>query len=84
MTYSYTCTACDENWDESHLIADRDTPIQKPCPHCGVKTVKRGFKAVARISYDGKDVTSRISSGFNDLLTKVKSGSGRRNTINTK
>lgn len=85
MTYSYSCSSCKLKWDESLTIDNRNIPLEKPCGRCGnVGGVFRDLSASPRISYDGKCVTSRISSGFNDLLSKVKSSSGRRNTIQLK
>jgi hypothetical protein len=36
------------------------------------------------VSGSGKDNLSRAGSGWNDLLNRVKGGSGRGNTIKTK
>ena len=35
------------------------------------------------LSYNGKSVQSRLDNGFKDVLTRIKSASGKDNTINT-
>lgn len=40
--------------------------------------------AAPGLSSDGGGGGLRIDNGFNDVLKRIKAGSGRRNTINTK
>lgn len=86
MTYTYSCTNCEQRWEDRLPIADRDLPISKPCPHCNTDgTVKRIFDSAPRISYDGsKTVLQRAGSGWNDVLTKIKKSSGRHANIETR
>lgn len=86
MTYTYRCDSCNEQWEDRHPMADRDVPTTKECPHCNSEgTVKRIIDFAPRVSYDGaKTVLQRAGSGWNDLLTKVKKGSGRHSNIETR
>ena len=36
-TYNYSCNACNKLWEESHTIAERNAPVELPCPHCRKK-----------------------------------------------
>lgn len=86
MTYTYLCDGCKQQWDDSHIIANRDVPVSQPCPHCKAEgTVKRIIAAAPRVSYDGgKTVLQRAGSGWNDVLNKVKKSSGRQAKIETR
>ena len=85
MHYDYTCTCCDEIWEESQLLNDRNLPLSNPCPFCGIKAVKRGIFNAPAMSYAGsKTVLQRAGSGWNDVLTGIAKGSGRQNTIQTR
>lgn len=84
MRFDYTCAYCQLIWEENHLSADRDIPLEKPCPHCGGGAVSR-MVAAPGISYAGaKTVLQRAGSGWNDVLTKIKKSSGRKTTIETR
>jgi putative FmdB family regulatory protein len=38
--YDYICDACQNIFEEKHLIAERKTPEGLPCPSCGESQVK--------------------------------------------
>lgn len=85
MTYSYKCKNCDHTFDLNLLIAERDRPLGDACPSCDQLTVVRAFSAPPALSYEGgKTVLQRAGSGWNDLLGKIKKGSGRRTNIETR
>lgn len=80
--YDFNCESCGHEFTENVPIANRDDP--RACPSCGKKNVKRGVSAV-KVSYSGfKENVTRAGSGWNDVLNKVKKGSGRSNTIRTR
>lgn len=39
--YTFYCTECGYNWDESLRIEERDTPQSFPCPECHAYEVHR-------------------------------------------
>ena len=86
MTYTFKCETCEHTWEESIPMKDMDVPLSKPCPSCEAEgVIKRIIAFAPRIAYDGaKTVQQRAGSGWNDTLLKIKKGSGRVNTINTK
>lgn len=86
MNYDYYCDVCESTWEENNFMNQRDVPIGLPCPLCGIAgSVQRPLLNVARVSYDGnKTILQRAGSGWNDVLTKIKSKSGRHNTIETR
>lgn len=80
--YDFTCQSCNHEFSEIVPIDNRDDPLT--CPKCGKKKCKRGVSAV-KVSYSGfKSMYSRTSNGWNDVLKKIKKGSGSGNTIRTK
>lgn len=80
--YDFSCDSCGHEFTENVPIDKRDNP--RPCPECGKTNTKRGVSAV-KVSYSGfKDNITRAGSGWNDVLKKVKKGSGRSNTIRTR
>jgi len=52
---------------------------KKQNPH-----LQQFLTAAPALSSDGGGGGLKIDNGFNDVLKKIKAGSGRRNTINTK
>lgn len=80
--YDYSCDECGHEFTENVPIAKRDE--HQTCPKCKKKKTTRGVSAV-KLSYSGfKSNLSRTSDGWNDVLKKVKKGSGRANSIKTK
>lgn len=80
--YDFKCESCEHEFTENVPIANRDDVL--PCPNCEKKKVKRSVSAV-KVSYSGfKENTTRAGSGWNDVLNKVKKGSGRENSIRTR
>lgn len=80
--YDFTCQSCKHEFTANVPIAKRDDPVQ--CPECGKDKCNRAVTAV-QVSYSGfKDMYTRSSSGWTDVLKRIKKGSGRGNTIRTK
>jgi len=80
--YDFTCSACGHEFEKNVPLDDRDKSVE--CPSCGKKKSTRGVSAV-KLSYLGvKSNLTRAGSGWNDVLNKVKKGSGRSNTIRTR
>lgn len=86
MTYTYQCEKCDHVWDASFSMADRDVPLSQPCVQCKQECcVKRIISfAPSLTSESAQTLQQRAGSGWNDVLTKIKSKSGRRCTIQTR
>ena len=81
MTYEYYCDKCNDKWDESHTIEDRDLPVGNDCPCAEGGFIKRGVCAPA-ISFAGVvSPIRRAGSGWNDVLKGIKKASGKENTI---
>ena len=87
MIYEYNCLACEYVWEANFPMNMRDEPCAKPCPSCQKEgDVKRALSAPP-LNYNGGGLKSNITragSGWNDVLTKIKKGSARSNTIITK
>jgi hypothetical protein len=84
MTYKYLCSKCDHTWEEKLSIADRNNPLDLPCLNCKEKgRVTRVFEMPALVS-TSPDILKKAGSGWNDVLKKIKKGSGSKNTIRTR
>lgn len=79
--YSYACRSCDHEFTEMLRMDDRKIPTENPCPSCGEKTVYQTIKGTPSIVSQVGGTLSKTSDGWKDVLKKVKSGSGRNNTI---
>lgn len=82
-TYAYRCKGCNHEFEKISKIADRKEPESQPCPECNEVKVEHTLTPVA-MSYQTKGVVAQASHGWNDVLTKIKSQSGSKNTINVK
>ena len=86
MNYDYRCDSCEESWEESRSMNDRDAPMGEKCPKCGESDCVKRIPSVVRMSYQGRpgEAMRKAGSGWNDVLGKIKKGAGRKSTINTK
>lgn len=77
--YNYACYSCDNSFSESHSIAERNIPTQTPCANCGgemyIKIGAPGFIS------DSKSTLTRAGSEWNDVVSRIKKGSGKDNSI---
>jgi hypothetical protein len=62
-------------------MSKRDEATQEPCPECGGE-VYRTMETAGLIS-DSKTPLRRAGSEWNDVLKKIKKGSGKNNSIKT-
>lgn len=82
--YNYECESCEMIWDEIHPMSKRDTPTNKPCPHCGKKkTVKKSWKdCTPGLGVDHTLTPDKATGGrWSELMTRMKKGltkSGQR------
>jgi len=84
MTYSYQCQACHHSWDELVPMSQRDEPCAKKCPGCSKKgKITRELPAL-KISYDVIGPLKRAGTGWNDVLNRIKKGSGKQSNIETR
>lgn len=82
MIYDYCCDKCEETWEESHLSADRDKPLETPCSKCG-GPIRRELVYAPSISYDTVNPIRRAGNEWNDVLKGIQKASGKENTIDT-
>lgn len=82
-TYDYNCNKCNFKFDRFLKISDRNIPTESPCPDCGSLAVSQRIGTPSLVTQVGSTL-SKTSDGWNDVLNKVKKGSGRGNTIHTK
>ena len=73
-SYDYMCEACDETWDDFHMISSRDVPCKKPCPHCKKKKVKRTLPTEFPQMESDTTLSANKKTGgqWNDLMHKMK------------
>lgn len=77
--YNYACRSCDTEFSETYSMDDRKIPTEAPCSECGGEIFQKlgtpGFIS------DSKSMHTRAGSEWQDILKKVKKGSGQSNTI---
>ena len=68
------CEACDETWEDFHMVSGRDKPCKKPCPHCKKKKVKRTLPTeFPQMGVDQTLTANKKTGGqWNELMNKVK------------
>jgi len=79
--YNYKCTKCDHTFEQVHKMDDRKIPENEPCPACGAEGSIRQQIGTPGFISDSKSPLTRAGSGWKDVLKRVKSGSGRVNSI---
>ena len=84
MTYEFKCEACEASWELTLPVDDRDKPLTEPCPECNEKGCVKRCVSAARVSYQGFiSPITRAGDGWNDVLKKVHSTSGKQSKIQT-
>lgn len=71
-TYEYSCSSCENKWEESHKISERKTPESLPCPKCGAKTVTQGIFTAPPFGDPVRLGLIKPNSGFKEVIAKVK------------
>lgn len=77
-TYNFRDLETGEVTEVTMRISELDD-YKKENPH-----LQQFLTAAPSLSTDGGGGGLKIDNGFNDVLKKIKAGSGRGNTINTK
>jgi putative FmdB family regulatory protein len=70
--YTYKCQACNHEFEKVLKIADRDLPINEPCPEC--KTQGQVLKTILGAPSLGDPVRLGIrktDSGFKEVMQKI-------------
>lgn len=82
-TYQYACSSCEKVWDELHKIADRHTPLEKPCPHCSTSgTVVQQITAVS-FGDPMRMGLIKAPDGFKDVLKNIHKRTPGSNLVNS-
>jgi len=83
-TYDYRCKECKFTFEKFCKISERNNPTLEKCPNCSTSnSVSQQIGSPCIVSNVGS-LLSKTSDGWNDALKKIKSGSGRNNTIHVK
>ena len=69
--YAYQCQSCDHQFEETHTIANRHTPLNNPCPKCQITKVEQILIMPAITSGVG-DLANKAPEGFKDRLREMK------------
>jgi len=80
-TYNYSCNACNKLWEESHTIAERNAPVELPCPHCRKKNqvIKTMEGCTPGLGADFNLTPDKASGGrWKEVIAKVKHGAPKR------
>lgn len=77
--YSFICTACDHQFDETLPMKDNNLPLKSPCPKCKKKKVEKDWgQHRASIAYDTTLTPTKVhGSAWNEVMQRVKSKAPR-------
>jgi len=71
--YDFRCEACEELWEETLMISDRDKPLKKKCPSCGEKKVKKAITGFPGLGVDTTLTADKKTGGqFSRMMEQVK------------
>jgi putative FmdB family regulatory protein len=75
-TYDYQCNKCEMIWEDVYTIADRATPLSKPCPHCKKKKcVEKAFASFPGSATDTNITPDKKTGGqWSELINRIKKG----------
>jgi len=80
--YGYKCNDCEHVFDRTLKIADRNAPIEQPCPVCDKSgSIIKTLDAPKTVGGVGTNIQAKTSDGFRDVLRSIKADSGRHCTI---
>ena len=79
-TYNYSCNACNKLWEETHTIAERESPCSLPCPHCKKKKVFKTMEGcLPGLGADATLTPDKASGGrWKHVVEKIKAGTPKR------
>ena len=84
MNYDFRCEECKETWEQNLPLADRDNPLTEPCPKCKKEGCVKRCVSAGTVNYQGFiSPITRAGDGWNDVLKKVHSTSGKQSKIET-
>jgi len=73
--YEYYCESCEHSFELLSNIDDRDKPLKKPCPECGIKKkIKKGI-SVPITGANANITPEKMCPGFTRKMEQIaKSG----------
>lgn len=81
----YQCKNCEHYFEESHLIDERNIPIEKPCPECGEEKIEMVIGSpIVNLGFRGSTVQSHPENRrFKEtVLDPIKRGLGKSGRVN--
>lgn len=78
--YDYRCEKCGYTWEQHFPIAERDTPLNEPCPECNEPgNIEKYLPSTSGLCYTVAKL--KTPDSFKDLLKNIKS-KHRHSSIN--
>ena len=81
MRYNYKCKACTHEFERMLPMDDRKIPEGEPCPSCGKEDTVVQQIGAPQIVSNSKSTLRQAGGDWNNLLTRIKKGSGSDNSI---
>ena len=69
-TYQYKCDECENAFEESYRIADRNVPVNKTCGKCGTGKIGIYPAMMSIVSMQGS-WRSHTSDGWKDRMKEI-------------
>lgn len=82
IRYEYECEKCQHVWDDFRRMADRETPLNEPCPNCkelGFVKQLIGSPA-ARIDMALRSQFTKAKGGMKEVMQKIANSPGVKRT----
>lgn len=71
--YDYRCEECQHAWEQDLTIAERNLPVEQPCPKCGKeKSVEKYLPSTGGLCYSVENMNRKVPEGFKDVLRNIK------------
>lgn len=70
--YDYQCQACNHKWEQFASIANREGPLQEPCPKCGTEGSVSKVVTAGRMGDPMKMGKIKPEPWLNDRLRDIK------------
>ena len=78
--YSYTCDACNHNFEQSLKIAEMHQPIADPCPSCKAEgQVRKTITGAPSLGDPVRLGVKKTDDGFREVLSKIHESQPKSN-----
>jgi putative FmdB family regulatory protein len=82
--YEFNCSKCETTFERILKMSEADNPLSEPCPECDSQGTVDRLVSTFAVADPIRLGIKRPDSGWNDVLSKVKSAHPKGNWSNQK